>query len=341
MLGGGFYSHNSRPQRAAANAADAHLVAAASAVPLPEPPTPVLIGDFGCAGGANEMAPLAAAVDAFRTRAAALPIEVAHTDLPENDFGPLFALLQSPESYLVPGVYPYVVGRTLYGPLFPDRRLHVGWSAITLHWLSSMPVTVPGRVYSNLLEDGPARRSLAERAALDWRTFLTERARELVDGGELVLTGGASLPDGRSGAEGLFVMIQDVLVEMVDDAVLRPGESDRIFYPTWNRTPEEWTAPVADLGFDLLAEELTGTDDADNYRESLERGTFADAYLPFVRAITQRPFFRWLDGDRTTDDRARVTEAFYERLRGRIAADPVAAACHWHVVTLRLRRRPR
>ena len=200
MLGGGFYSHNSRPQRAAATAADVHLVAAAAAVPLPERPTPALIGDFGCAGGANEMAPIAAAVDGLRARDATLPIEVAHTDLPQNDFGPLFALLQTSASYLTDGVYPSVVVRTLYGPLFPDRRLHLGWSAITLHWLSSMPVIGPGRVYANLVEPGPARRALADRSAADWRAFLTERARELVDGGELVLTGGASFPDGRSGA---------------------------------------------------------------------------------------------------------------------------------------------
>jgi len=289
------------------------------------------------------MAPLAAAIGAVRVRDATLPIEVAHTDLPQNDFGPLFALLQGPDSYLngVSEVYPHVVGRTLYGPLFPDRRLHLGWSAITLHWLSSMPLTVPGRVYSNLLEDGPARRGLAERSAADWRAFLVERSRELVDGGELVLTGGASFPDGKSGAEGLFIMIQDVLAGMVDDAILRPGESDRIYYPTWNRTPVEWAEPVAELGFDLLAQEFTGTDDAENYRASLERGTFADDYLPFVRAITDRPFFRWLDGDRNVDDRARVTETFYERLRGHIAANPTTAACCWHVVTLRLRRRLR
>ena len=341
MLGGGFYSHNSRPQRAAATAADTHLAAAAAAVPLPDRPTPVLIGDFGCAGGANEMAPIAAAVDGLRARDATLPIEVAHTDLPQNDFGPLFALLQTPESYLTDGVYPSVVGRTLYGPLFPDRRLHLGWSAITLHWLSSMPVTVPNRVYANLVEPGPARDALAGRSAADWRAFLTERARELVDGGELVLTGGASFPDGRSGAEGLFMMIQHVIAEMVDDGELRAGEADRIFYPTWNRTMAEWTGPVEELGFEVLAHELTGTDDAENYGESLARGTFADDYLPFVRAITDRPFFRWLDADRTIDDRAGVTEAFYERLHGRIAADPWAAACHWHVVTLRLRRRPR
>ena len=341
MLGGGFYSHNSRPQRAAATAADAHLAATAAVVPLPDRPTPALVGDFGCAGGANEMAPLAVAVDGLRARDATLPIEVAHTDLPQNDFGPLFALLQGPSSYLTEGVYPYVVGRTLYGPLFPDRRLHLGWSAITLHWLSSMPVTVPNRVYANLVEPGPARDALAGRSAADWRAFLTERARELVDGGELVLTGGASFPDGRSGAEGLFVMIQHVIAEMVDDGELRAGEADRIFYPTWNRTMAEWTGPVEELGFEVLAHELTGTDDAENYGESLARGTFADDYLPFVRAITDRPFFRWLDAARTVDDRAGVTEAFYERLHGRIAADPAAAACYWHVVTLRLRRRPR
>jgi hypothetical protein len=137
------------------------------------------------------------------------------------------------------------------------------------------------------------------------------------------------------------MMIQHVIAEMVDDGELRAGEADRIFYPTWNRTMAEWTGPVEGLGFEVLAHELTGTDDAENYGESLARGTFADDYLPFVRAITDRPFFRWLDADRTIDDRAGVTEAFYERLHGRIAADPWAAACHWHVVTLRLRRRPR
>ena len=104
----------------------------------------------------------------------------------------------------------------------------------------------------------------------DWRAFLTERARELVDGGELVLTGGASFPDGRSGAEGLFMMIQHVIAEMVDDGELRAGEADRIFYPTWNRTMAEWTGPVEELGFEVLAHELTGTDDAENYGSALK-----------------------------------------------------------------------
>jgi hypothetical protein len=341
MVGHGFYSRHSQPQRAAARVADRHLVDAAASVPLPSTPTPVLIGDFGCAGGANEMVPIAEAIDAVRARDAAVPVEVAHTDLPENDFGPLFTLLAGPDGYPHgrEGVYPSVVGRSLYGPLFPDRRLHLGWSSITLHWLSDVPPVAPDRVYSNLLADGPARAALAARSASDWRRFLTERARELVAGGELVVTGGASRPDGTSGAEGLFTMIEAQLAELVADGTLRRAEADRIFYPTWNRTPDEWRAQTDELGFDLLAGELSATDDAETYDVAGQPDGFAERYLPFVRAITEHPFFRTLDADRTDDERAGVIDAFYRGLGGRIAADPAAAACCWHVMTLRLRRR--
>ncbi len=343
MVGHGFYGRHSQPQRAAARVADRHLVDAAGAVPLPLPPAPLLIGDFGCAGGANEMAPIAAAIDAVRGRDASVPVEVAHTDLPENDFGPLFARLDGADGYPHgrTGVYPYVVARTLYGPLFPDRRLRLGWSSITLHWLSDVPPVVPGRVYANLLGDGPARDAMAARSAADWRRFLTERARELVPGGELVVTGGASEPDGTSGAEGLFTMIETELAEMVEDGTLRRAEAERIFYPTWNRTPTEWRDQVDELGFDLLVDELSATDDAVTYDlEGRPDGDeFATRYLPFVRAITEHPFFRSLDTDRTDPERSTVVETFYRGLRRRIAADPMTAACRWHVMTLRLRRR--
>jgi hypothetical protein len=57
--------------------------------------------------------------------------------------------------------------------------------------------------------------------------------------------------------------------------------------------------------------------------------------------VTERPFFRSLDADRSSADRAAVVEAFYPGLRDRIAADPATALCRWHVMALRLRRRPR
>jgi hypothetical protein len=347
MAAHGYYGRHAQPQARAASAGYRWLTEAAGGVPLPDGGRPVVLADMGCADGRNAVRPLGLAIDGIRARDARVPVEVVHSDLPGNDFSALFALLAGPDGYLAgrPAVYPFAVGRTLYGPLLPDGRLHLGWCSITLHWLSSVPVAAPGGVFANLLPAGPAREALREQAAEDWRVFLGERARELVDGGELVLVGGASTPAGESGAEGLFRMVGDALAELGRAGVLRPAEAARIFYPTWNRTPEEWIAPLRSEGdLELLDAEMSATDDAAAYPQFAAEGNaeaFADAYLPFVRAITERSFFRWLDPDRSPEERAAIGTAFYTALRDRIAADPASATCRWQVMSLRLRRRPR
>jgi hypothetical protein len=347
MEGHGYYGHHSAPQHAAASVAYPYLSEAAAEVPVPTDGTPLTIGDFGCAGGANEMEPMALAIDVVRDRSAATPIEVAHTDLPQNDFGPLFELLSGPDGYPAgrDGVYPFVIGRTLYGPLLPDRQLHVGWSGITLHWLSEVPAITTEDVYPNLVR-GAARDALRQRAASDWHVFLTERGRELVDDGELVLVAGASQPDGASGAEALFRLIREVLDTMVADGQVRPSERAKIFYPTWNRTPEEWLAPVqgalADT-YELVAHRLDASDDSTTYPQYRRDGdatAFAAAYVQFVRAVTEHPFFRWLEPDRDEASRSTVTEGFYDRLQAALCEHPEVAAV-WHVMSLRLRRRRR
>ena len=90
------------------------------------------------------------------------PVEIVHTDLPQNDFGSLFALLASPSGYPAgrQEIYPSAIGRTLYGPLLPERQLLIGWSGITLHWLSTVPVAVPDQIYPNLVT-GPAESACA------------------------------------------------------------------------------------------------------------------------------------------------------------------------------------
>ena len=140
MQGGGAYSANSRPQHVAAAVAYPYLEQASADVPI-DPARPIVIGDLGCAGGANEMEPMQRAIDVLRRRDPSTPIEVVHTDLPQNDFGPLFARLATSESYTHgrAEVYPRVVGQTLYGPLFPAGSLSLVWSGITLHWLSAVP----------------------------------------------------------------------------------------------------------------------------------------------------------------------------------------------------------
>jgi hypothetical protein len=349
MAAHGEYSRHSRPQHAAAAVAYPYLERAAAEVPLASRSGRLQILDMGCAGGQNEMEPVALALDGLRARSADAPVSVVHTDLPENDFGPLFTLLDGPSSYTVgrPGVFPSVVGRTRYGPLVPDHSAHVGWSGITLHWLSAVPCPVPDAVFSNLTT-GRLRDALRQQAADDWATFLRERARELVDGGQLVVVAGASDDDGRAGAEGLFTMVGAELQAMVERGALQQAEADRIFYPTWNRTLAEWLAPFASGPardqFEVLEHRTDDSDDATTfpqYARDHDAAAFARAYIGFVRAVTENPFFRSLDPARTPAARDAVIDEFYDGLRHRIEAEPAAATCVWRVVSLRLRCRPR
>ena len=311
MAGDGFYSAHSRSQHVAAAVAYPYLTAAADSVPLPAGGVPMTIGDFGCAGGANEMTPMAMAIDTLRERTTS-PIEVVHTDLPQNDFGSLFELLASPSGYPAgrQDVYPAAVGRTLYGPLLPERRLHIGWSGITLHWLSTVPVAVPDQIYPNLVT-GAGRERLRQQSADDWNRFLTERARELVDGG-----------------------------------IVRAGERAKMFYPTWNRTPEEWLEPFGGpfaATFEVIDQRFDAADDSvayPQYRDGGDAAAFAQTYVGFVRAITAVPFFRWLDADRNDSARHDIVEEFYGRIEIALRANPDAAAV-WHTMSLRIRRRRR
>jgi hypothetical protein len=189
---------------------------------------------------------------------------------------------------------------------------------------------------------------LAEQSRLDWESFLRERARELDDGGQVVVVGGASHDDGTSGAEGLFRLADAQLRAMVDDGSLRGSEYEHIYYPTWNRTRAEFLAPLEgdELAAVFSVEEVVDDQTSDawtypQYERDGDAAGFAAAYIGFVRAITEPSFFRWLEPDRSADGRAKITEAFYAGLQERIAADPEAATCHWCTVSLRIVRRAR
>jgi hypothetical protein len=147
----------------------------------------------------------------------------------------------------------------------------------------------------------------------------------------------------------LFRIADAQLRAMVAGGALRQSEYEHIYYPTWNRTRAEFLAPLAGDGeFANVfgVEEVVDDQTSDawtyaQYERDRDAAGFAAAYVGFVRAITEPSFFRWLEPDRSADDRARITEAFYAGLQERIAADPEAAACHWCTVSLRIVRRAR
>lgn len=342
MEGKGFYNIHSKPQHSAISFGLPLLTRAVESVPLPGPGEVFLIADFGVAGGHNSMEPVRSAIELIRRRAPGeLAISVFHTDLPTNDFDPLFALLSSPDSYLagVSNVFAYAEGKSFYEQVFPEAQVHIGWNAIAIHWLSVVPVAIPNHIWSNRAT-GPVKEAFARQSRQDWQQFLSHRAHELKPGGRLVVLGGASDERGSSGAEGLMNMANAALQEMVNAGALRPGEYERMMIPTYNRTLEEFKAPFAEglaagvLELESASEVVLDDPFWREYQRSGDAAAFAVAYADFFRAAYGPSLFGALDSKRSSAERQQIADAFYQRLRDKVSADCATAVCNWHVVLL-------
>jgi hypothetical protein len=118
---------------------------------------------------------------------------------------------------------------------------------------------------------------------------------------------------------------------------------------TATRAPAEFLAPFDEngefahvFGVEEVVEDETSDPSAyPQYEHDRDAVVFAAAYMGFVRAITEPSFFRWLEPDRSDDERSQIMDAFYAGLQPRIAGDPDAATCHWRTVSLRIARRAR
>ncbi|HLH25963.1 MAG TPA: SAM-dependent methyltransferase [Chloroflexota bacterium] len=344
MEGQDFYNEHSQPQHSASDFGLPLLARAVAALALPGPGEPVVVADYGASEGRNSQAPMRAVIAAVRERVPGAALAITHTDLPDNDFNSLFRLLaESPDSYLrgAEEVYAFAAGKSFYEQIFPAGQVSLGYSSITVHWLSAVPCPIPGQIWSPRAT-GAVRAAFAQRARDDWARFLTCRAGELRPGGQLVVVASGADDAGNSGAESLMDLANEVLQEMVADGTLTAAEYAQMVVPTYYRTLAEWTAPFAAGGTIGAALELVESAPAvlpdafwPRYEQTHDAQAFAAAYTGFLRGFSEPSLFGRLDAAR----RASAGHTFYQRVQARIAADPARAVCHWQLYLLRIARR--
>ena len=320
MAPAGYYNRHSSLQAAAAESGFGWLAEAAATVPLPEA-GPVTVADYGVAQGANSMVPMGVVLDGLRARTDR-PVHVVHTDLPGNDFAPLFELFAGdPTSYLRgrTDVYPYAIGRSFYRQLFPERTLHVGWSATTTHWLSHTPPIEVGHV-NPVLNPPEIRDRFAEVAAADWVAFLEARAGELAPGGRVVMVEPTSQPGGSMGAEGFNGLLDEALARLVERGTITAEQRAAMVIPVCIRAPEEYAAPVDDVrGLHLIRHQVVAKPTNPlrvRFDETGDARAYAEAMAGSARGWSESMLFGGLP------DGARVADEFFALVADLGAEDP-------------------
>lgn len=335
-----------RPHVAGMSSAIKLLELAAHTVPIPAPPLPVVIADYGAGTAHNSMQPLNAAIAAVRSRTRPEhSILVTHTDVADNDFSTMFRILEEdPQSYRHrdPATFSSAIGRSFYSQILPSNSVHLGWSAWAVARLSKAPMPVADHVVAAYSNDERVRAAYARQAAHDWHEFIAFRGRELYPGGRLVVLTTALDEGGDVGYQPLFRAVVGALTELIASDVVTTDEATQMSLPITGRHAADFAAPFAPSGrFERLEIQHVGLVDAEDrifaaYRSDRDATAFGTRWADFLW------FTAFADlGAAITGPPERLS-VFYDRLHTsiaeRLAADPEEMRIPIAAVVLEKRR---
>ncbi|KAF8772513.1 hypothetical protein HU200_005470 [Digitaria exilis] len=168
-------------------------------------PRTMVVADLGCSSGPNTLHFVS---DVIRvtgdccSRACRDPPELQFflNDMPGNDFNSLFRSLDAQRKKTAASMPPhYVVGLpgSFYTRLFPERSVHFFHSSYSLMWLSQLPKELQvnskihlneGNIYLRTTTSPSVVKMYQEQFQKDFLLFLKLRSKELVFGGQMLLS---------------------------------------------------------------------------------------------------------------------------------------------------------
>jgi hypothetical protein len=305
---------------------------AAQAVPLPKPPQPIVIADYGASTGHNSLLPIGAAIAVVRKRTRPEhSVLVAHTDVAENDFTVLFQTAEEdPDSYLKKDAASFAsaIGRSFYTQILPSNSVNLGWTSWAIQWLSRIPAPVPDHLQVAYSADDEIKETYAKLAAHDWHEFVAFRGRELCPGGRLVVLTMAIGDNGEFGYRPLFNSMLAELAALVAQELVTEDEVHRMCIPTVSRRAADFLAPFAPKGrFEQLEIDHLEVVDAEDrfwtqYQGDHDAKAFGAQWAAFARASVFPTMATALEGGRADPRLAEFMNRLEAGVAARMAAEP-------------------
>jgi hypothetical protein len=328
----GSYTASSRLQAAGLLGTIKLFEDAAGTVPLPKPPQPIVIADYGASTGHNSLLPICAAIAVLRKRTRPEhSILVAHTDVADNDFTVLFQTLDDdPDSYLKKDAASFAsaIGRSFYTQILPSNSVNLGWSSWAIQWLGKVPAPVPDHLQVSYSADENVKAAYAKQAAFDWHEFVAFRGRELCPGGRLVVLTTAVGDDGEFGHRPLFRGMVAELADLVAQGLVTDDEVHRMCIPMVSRRAADFLSPFSPKGrFERCEIEHLEVFNAEDrfwsqYRVDRDAKAFGAQWAAFARASVFPTLASALDGGRTDPRCGEFMARLEAGVAARMAAEP-------------------
>ncbi|KAK4259195.1 hypothetical protein QN277_005551 [Acacia crassicarpa] len=219
-------------------------------------PKSLVIADLGCSSGPNTFFVVSEVIKTVEKLCRELnhqspEYQVFLNDLPGNDFSNIFRSLSSFKDRLshemVSGVGPcflFGVPGSFYGRLFPSKSFHFVHASYSLQWLSQVPDGVEnnkGNIYMASTSPSNVLKAYYQQFQKDFSFFLECRAKEVVEGGYMVLIFLGRKSDDPSTKEGCLIweLMAKALNDMASMGIIKEGEVDSFNIPQYTPSPSE------------------------------------------------------------------------------------------------------
>ncbi|KAK4253831.1 hypothetical protein QN277_010455 [Acacia crassicarpa] len=216
-------------------------------------PKCLAFADLGCSSGPNTLFMTCELIETVEMLCRELNHEspeyiIFLNDLPGNDFNNIFKFVecfkQNLNTRVVGGIGKcYITGlpASFYERILPTSSLHFVHSSCSVHWMSQVPKGIEnnkGNICMASSSPLDVRNSYYHQFQRDFSLFLKCRARELVEGGSMVLTLTGRSTSGPLSNESHYIweLLAEALNDMVLEGIIKEDQIDSfnipVYYPS-------------------------------------------------------------------------------------------------------------
>ncbi|XP_033754393.1 gibberellic acid methyltransferase 1-like [Pecten maximus] len=282
----------------------------------------ITIADIATADGSTSLELLNDIIDTIHKRnGKSQQILLYYTDLPNNDFNRMFNVIQAGLN-LCPNVFCAAVGHTMFEQCLPDKAADLMFSSIAVMNLSKrLPRSEDGQ--------GSIEEMIKAQAALDWKSFLVMRGRELRPGGYLVVLSIGTTKQGDvtvqiSGGVSSFRHVLRTL--MTDDLITKDEFLDCSVLPQVYRTEADHALPfeendkdVLETGLELVSirsfvNKLNHPSFEVSDKDDATKKAYADRIIAGIKTWQYGFIYDGLSHNRSQEERESLVGVYFSRL---------------------------
>ncbi|CAF0779025.1 unnamed protein product [Adineta steineri] len=318
----GSYNSNSLPQREIIESSTSLMKNAMKNLNIRPGRCPVLIADFGSSHGSNSMHAMKTIISYIQEfKKTDQQFLSVHIDLPTNNWTSFFDTSNEQDKKIF---FSLATGQSFYKQCLPPNCLTVGYSSGSIHWLSQKPCNITNHCISTFAK-GAELQAFQKQARDDYRNFLENRSRELIQGGILILVMNCFNDEGITMTESVYHNLYKCAKSILSPNVELPNYTLPVYIRSYDECVDKEL--FHQNSFEVIHSNMSAVDF--KFYEQLKNNEmelkeFSEKQTEFIRCATDSVLRGVLEstGKRSKEDIDQLSNKFWKLYKEHVQQNP-------------------